>query len=115
MVVSTFDSLFYNTFEFSINCIYSNGCKVYIHPWLIIFVITVPVTSFNNVACFSSGIGAVFGGQISGIPQRWDSALVGHIRKKSQVQQAGHDGMGGIGTAPEIRCLLLKLYILKYY
>ena len=86
-----------------------------IRPWLIVFVITVPVTSFNNVACFSSGIGAVFGEQISGIPQRWDSALVGHIKKKGQVQQAGHDGMGGIGTAPEIRCLLLKLYILKYY
>ena len=86
----------------------------FIHPRLIVFVIAVPVTSFFNVGCFGSGIGLVFGGQISGIPQRWDSSLVGHIKKTGHVQQAGHDGVGGIGTTSEIKCLVLKLYGLNY-
>ena len=72
------------------------------------------MTSFNIVACFNSGVGAVFGGQISGIPQRWDSSLVGHIKKTGHVQQAGHDGVGGIGTTSEMKCLVLKRYGLNH-
>ena len=59
--------------------------------------------SFVDVSCFDFGIGFVFGGQISGILQRWDSCLVGHIKKKGHLQQAGHDGMGGFGTISETK------------
>ena len=68
------------------------------------------MTSFFNVGCFGFGIGGVFGGQISGIPQRSNSALVGHIMVRVHVQHAGHDGMGGISTSSAIKCLRLKLY-----
>ena len=76
----------------------------------IVIVMILPVTSIGNAGAFRLGIGGVFGGQISGIPQRSNSALVGHINKTGHVQQAGHDGMGGIGATSEITCLVLKLY-----
>ena len=67
------------------------------------------MTSVFNVGCFGFGIKGVFGGQISGILQRWDSSLVGHNNKTGHVQQAGHDGRGGSPTS-EKKCLVLKFY-----
>ena len=72
-------------------------------------MIILPLTSIGNAGAFRLGIGGVFGGQISGIPQRSNSALVGHINKMGHVQQAGHEGMGG-GPTSEKKCLVLKFY-----
>ena len=71
------------------------------------------MTSVFNVGCFGFGIKGVFGGQISGILQRWDSSLVGHINKTGHVQQAGHDGRGGSPTSEKkmfsVEVLRMKL------